>query len=106
MPPLPRLASLYDNGLISYNTLFRLDWTKQQLLAQFLSLTRQKQTTLSPLSFERQTFLLHQENFKTWGVDDLCAEFVKQGTHQEEFGDAMTEWETWVEGLMERTRQL
>lgn len=108
MPPLPKYNHLYENGLISYNTFFRLEWTRQHLLSHYHSLlNHQKKTTpLTPISYEVQDFLLHQEYFRTWGVDDICVEFLKNGGHHDEYGDAMTEWETWIDNLMDQARQM
>jgi hypothetical protein len=106
MPPLPHITTLLEQGLISYNTWFRLDWTRIQLLAQVLSLERLSQLDLTRLVFAKQDILLHQEYYKSWGIDDLCKEFMQHPLHSEGFGDAMAEWESWIDQTMDRVRAL
>lgn len=99
----PRLIHLYNQDYISYQIFYRLIWTKTNLIHQIKRLNSLHTIGMHGATGALNTFytLQHglqdlEEDFKSWGVDDLSHAYWQQNGHMEEFGDAMTEWESFV----------
>lgn len=100
--PLPyTIDLLWEDDIISQSLYLRFRWTRDQILFQ---LDHYEWDNPIGRKWFKMEFMSSVSNLKRWGVDDLASEFKPE--HAELFGEAMEDWERYLDDLTQRVLEL